>query len=165
MQKYIKALIALLVLIGFDQWTKYLAITHLKGTAGIAILDDIFHLQYLENHGVAFGMFQGKIWFFLPLTILIACVMIFIYHKLPTSNKYLALRFCIILVTAGAFGNMIDRIRFQYVVDFLYFKLIDFPIFNVADCYVVIAVILFTILILFYYKDEDLEKDIPFFRR
>ena len=165
MKKYIKAFIILLVLIGVDQWTKYLAVTHLKGNAGIAIIKDIFHLQYLENHGVAFGMFQGQIWFFLPLTIVIALIMIFLYYKIPGTKRYLPLRICAILITAGAFGNMIDRIRYQYVVDFFYFKVINFPIFNVADCYVVIAVILFVILMLFYYKEEELENDIVFFSK
>lgn len=165
MKKYIKALIALLILIGMDQWTKYLAVTHLKGTSGISIVKDVFHLQYLENHGVAFGMFQGQIWFFLPLTIVIALIMIFLYYKIPSTKKYLPLRICALLITAGAFGNMIDRIHYQYVVDFFYFKLINFPIFNVADCYVVISVILFVILILFYYKEEDLENDIVFFKK
>lgn len=163
MKKYIQALIGLLILLGLDQWTKYLAVVHLKGTGGITLIEDVFRLQYLENRGVAFGMFQNQTWFFLPFTIFIALFMIFLYYKIPASNKYFPLRLCIILVTAGAFGNIIDRARQQYVVDFFYFKLIDFPIFNVADCYVVIAVILFVILILFYYKEEDLERDIPFF--
>ncbi len=164
MRKYIKALIALILLILFDQLTKYLAVIHLKGTSGISVIPDVFHLQYLENHGVAFGMFQGQQWFFVPLTIIIAFVMIFLYYKIPDTKRYLPLRICVVLVTAGAFGNIIDRISHQYVVDFFYFKLINFPIFNVADCYVVVAVILFVILILFYYKEEELERDIPFFQ-
>ena len=53
---------------------------------------------------------------------------------------------------------MIDRVRLNYVIDFLYFNLIDFPIFNIADCYVVVSCILFIILIFFYYKDNDLER-------
>ncbi len=163
MKKYRTLLIALLLFIGFDQWTKYLAVTHLKGTAGIPIIKDIFHLQYLENHGVAFGMFEGQIWFFLPVTIVIAMIMIFLYSKIPVTKRYIPLRICIVLITAGAFGNMIDRFRYQYVVDFLYFKLINFPIFNIADCYVVIAVILFVFLILFYYKEEELDANIVIF--
>lgn len=62
-----------------------------------------------------------------------------------------------VLLVAGALGNMIDRIRQQFVVDFLYFCLIDFPIFNVADCYVTIAACFLIILVMWYYKDEDLE--------
>ena len=75
--------------------------------------------------------------------------------KLPDEKKFVPLRICITLITAGAAGNLIDRVVQGYVVDFLYFILIDFPIFNVADCYVVIACILFIVLILFYYKDDN----------
>ena len=63
--------------------------------------------------------------------------------------------FGIMQLASGAVGNMIDRVKLDYVVDFFYFRLIDFPIFNVADCYVVIACILFVVLILFYYKDDN----------
>lgn len=60
-----------------------------------------------------------------------------------------------ILLAAGAIGNFIDRVRFGYVRDFIYFKIINFPVFNVADCYVTVSVIIFIILILFVYKNED----------
>ena len=76
---------------------------------------------------------------------------------MPHTRRYYLLRICAVLVCAGAFGNLIDRIRLNYVVDFFYFELIDFPIFNVADCYVVVACILFAFSILFYYKEEELK--------
>ena len=66
------------------------------------------------------------------------------------------LALCLMMVCAGAVGNMIDRVSQGYVVDFLYFKLINFPIFNVADCYVTIAAASLVLLIMFHYKDEDL---------
>ena len=81
----------------------------------------------------------------------------FFYGKIPQGRHYFPMRVCAVLVCAGAVGNLIDRVFQQYVVDFLYFSLIDFPIFNVADCYVVIACFLFAYLILFFYKEEELE--------
>ena len=63
----------------------------------------------------------------------------------------------LVLLASGAIGNMADRAIYGYVTDFLYFELIDFPIFNVADCYVVIAAFTAAFYILFYYKDEDFE--------
>ena len=60
-------------------------------------------------------------------------------------------------VFAGAIGNFLDRLRLQYVIDFLYFELIDFPVFNVADCYVTIACASFAFLVFFYYKESDFE--------
>lgn len=77
---------------------------------------------------------------------------------MPQEKKYTALNYVIIFIFAGAVGNYIDRILNSYVVDFLYFSLIDFPVFNIADCYVTVAIIVFVLLILFYYKDEDFEE-------
>ena len=82
---------------------------------------------------------------------------IYVMWRMPgwSSLRYLGLRMCTILITAGALGNMVDRTTQGYVVDFLYFKLIDFPIFNVADIYVTVTFIVLVLLIFFYYKDED----------
>ena len=77
---------------------------------------------------------------------------------MPRQKKYLYLDYIIVLVVAGAIGNHIDRVLNNYVVDFIYFSLINFPVFNIADCYVTVSMILLLILILFYYKDEDLEE-------
>lgn len=140
-----------------DQITKYLAILHLKSQEAFVLLPGIFELQYLENRGAAFGLFQDRRWFFIAGAILVFLCVGFFYVRIPQGRRYYPLRICAVLICAGAFGNMIDRIRFQYVVDFFYFSLIDFPIFNVADCYVVIACILFGYVILFFYRDEELE--------
>ena len=83
---------------------------------------------------------------------------IWIYGKLPNAQRYLPLRICIIGICAGAIGNMIDRIYLGYVVDFFYFNLIDFPIFNVADIYVTVSTIVLVILILFYYQEDEFEE-------
>ncbi len=77
---------------------------------------------------------------------------------MPREKKFVVLDYIIIFLIAGAIGNYIDRMGNNYVVDFLYFSLINFPVFNVADIYVTISVILLLILVLFYYKDEDLEE-------
>ena len=74
------------------------------------------------------------------------------------SRHYMPLRVCAVLIVSGALGNFIDRVRLDYVVDFLYFKLIDFPIFNVADIYVTVTTIFLFLLLCFYYKEEELEQ-------
>lgn len=73
------------------------------------------------------------------------------------GKRYHWLKICVIMITAGAVGNMIDRITQGYVVDFLYFKLINFPIFNVADIFVTTATALLFVVLCFYYKEEELE--------
>ena len=155
---YITALISIIVLVCIDQFTKYLVVEHLKDRPAYVLIRNIFQLEYLENRGAAFGILQNQRVFFYISALLITAAVIWFYSKVPMEKKYLPLRICAVLIVGGAFGNCIDRIRLNYVVDFFYFKLIDFPIFNVADIYVTVAAFLLVILILVYYKEEDLER-------
>lgn len=152
---WILSAVAFILLVISDQLSKHLAVLNLKGGDGIVLIDGVFELRYLENRGAAFGMMQNMQFFFVAGAVLICLAAVCIYARMPLTGKYLPLRICTILLCSGAVGNMIDRVRQDYVVDFFYFSLIDFPIFNVADCYVVVACVLFVILILFYYKGED----------
>lgn len=154
-KKYITGIFGVLILVGLDQLTKYLAICHLKNSGGMEILPGIFRLEYLENHGAAFGILQGQRIILLLFTIIIFLALASLYYKIPANSRYLPMQAVLILLLSGAVGNMIDRMIRRYVVDFLYFSLIDFPIFNVADCYVVIGVALAIILLFFYYQEED----------
>ena len=96
------------------------------------LIDGVFQLEYLENRGAAFGLFQGqRLFFFLSAGVILAIVVWF-YLRVPMERRYLTLRILAVLIVAGAIGNFIDRLRLGYVVDFFYFCLIDFPIFNVA---------------------------------
>ena len=154
-QSYMYAVIWCVIAIFIDQITKWLVVHNLKGKDSITIIPNVFELHYLENRGAAFGMLQNKQIIFLIGASIVLIAIGYLYGKIPHMSRYFQLRFCAVLVCAGAIGNMIDRIRLNYVIDFFYFSLIDFPIFNVADCYVVVACVLFAILVLFYYKDED----------
>lgn len=151
---WIISFIAVAGLVIADHWTKHLAVLHLKGQPAIPILEGVFQLNYIENRGAAFGIMQGRQIFFAVCTVVISLVILYIYARIPHSSKYRPLRVCAVLIWSGAAGNLIDRLRLNYVVDFFDFCLIDFPVFNVADCYVVISCILFALLILFYYRDE-----------
>jgi len=142
------------VLIAFDQYSKHLADVYLSGGKAVDIIPNVFELHYLENHGVAFGMLQDMRWVFIPVSIVLTVVLIWLLVRSPLRNSGL-FRFSCYLCLAGALGNMIDRIALGYVIDFLYFKLIDFPIFNFADCYVVIATFLLIYFVLFRFKQYD----------
>ena len=146
-----------LLLIAFDQWTKVLAYDKLRVDGPFVILDGVFELLYSENRGAAFGILQGQKWFFLLVAAVVVAVILCFLYKMPADKKLVPLYFCTVLLASGAIGNVIDRLSRGFVVDFLYFKLINFPIFNVADCYVVVAAGLLILLTGFYYKDEDLE--------
>lgn len=150
-------LILAIVLLVLDQYTKYLAIIKLKGQSAYVLIDGVLELQYLENRGSAFGMLQNQKYFILFVGVVFLAVILFFLFKLPQQKKFCVMHILLSCIIAGGIGNMIDRIRFDFVVDFISFILIDYPIFNVADCYIVCGTIVLFILFLFVYKEKDLE--------
>lgn len=142
------------LLIAFDRFSKNLAIQNLRGNE-IELIPGVFSFHYLENPGAAWGMLPNAIWLFATITVVVMAAMVYFYGKIPFERKYILLRFTIILLASGAVGNFIDRIMWHYVVDFLYLKCINFPVFNIADCYVCIAAVLLMYCLLFRYKEED----------
>ena len=151
--------ILMVILTLLDQWTKSLVVHHLKDQSDIILIPGIFRLHYLENRGAAFGILQGKKIFFVFFTLVVLCMIAYLYLKrIPDEKKFRLMDGICILFFAGALGNFIDRVFRNYVVDFFYFKLIDFPVFNVADIYVTVAAFAMIILGLFYYKEEDYNK-------
>ena len=145
------------LLIFVDQFSKHLAIVHLKDKPAKKLIDGVLELQYLENRGSAFGMLQNQKFFILFVGIICMAVVLFFLFKLPIQKKFRIVHVLIALVVSGGIGNMIDRFRFDFVVDFISFVLIHFPIFNIADCYIVVSTILLFILFMFVYKEKDLE--------
>ena len=158
LKEIVAGIIGLMLLLVFDQWTKLLAITHLKGQSDIEIFPGIFSLHYLENHGAAFGILKDQQWIFLLLAAVFLVVAAVVYVRMPFTARMLPLRIITVCLAAGAVGNMIDRLFRHYVVDFLYFSLIDFPVFNVADIYITCCAVLLVLFVIFYYKDDELES-------
>lgn len=158
MKQGIKAFIGCLLLVVLDQFTKVLALQNLKGQEPITIIPDVFQLLYVENRGAAFGILQNKQWVFLIITAIVLAALIWVLPRMSRERHFLPLRLCLCFIGAGAVGNMIDRIFRGYVVDFFYFKLIDFPVFNVADIYVTTSAIVLIFLIVFLYKEEDFDR-------
>ena len=145
------------LMVALDQVSKYLAVIHLKGKENAVWIKNVFELQYVENDGAAFSSFSGKQGFLLAVTIVVLLLVIFEFVRIPDGKRYTALRINFIMIVAGALGNMIDRVRQGYVVDFFYFVPINFPRFNVADIYVTLAMPLLVILLFFVYKDNETE--------
>lgn len=156
-KSYLLAIAGCILLTLFDQFTKWLAVVNLKNQDPFVLIKGVFKLEYLENRGAAFGIMQNQQIFFAITAILIIGIIFFLYGRMPHTKRFYILKICAVLVCAGAIGNLIDRLRLNYVIDFFYFELIDFPVFNVADCYVVVACIGFALSVLFYYKDEELK--------
>lgn len=156
-QSFLELAVSAAALTGLDQWTKFLAVKHLKDQADIALIPNVLYLHYLENRGAAFGMFQNQKVFLVLLTSLILIGVCYVLWKLPEGKHFLPLKILCFLITAGGIGNLTDRLRLNYVVDFIYFSPIDFPVFNIADIYVTVSMVLLFLLVLFYYKDEDFQ--------
>lgn len=151
---------AAVILIGLDQATKYLALTNLKPIGSMVFIKGFLDFTFVENRGVAFGMFSGQRWFILLLTVVITVALLYYYNKLPKTKEYQMVRMVMILIFSGAIGNMIDRVYRGYVVDFFEFSFFRFPVFNVADIYVVVGVCILAFLILFVIKEpEEKKKD------
>ena len=147
-------ILAAAVLIVIDQITKKVVLNTLVDNT-ISLIDNVLEFHYLENRGAAFGIMQNNIPFFAGIGIIVALIVAYIFIKLPANRHYLSIDISLLLLFSGAIGNLIDRVFRHYVVDFIYFKLINFPIFNVADIYVTIGAILLIVVILFVYKDGD----------
>ena len=163
-----------IVLLAADRITKIIVVKYLKGHDAVPIIKDVIELRYLENSGAAFGMFQNMQWMFYIITaiILIVIVVLFIslnrklhsycdlidtdpdsFH-LKTYKDIIFFDYLIAALAAGAIGNLIDRVTTKYVVDFIYFKIIDFPIFNFADICVTLTAVLLIIFFIFVYKED-----------
>ena len=151
----ILACISILLLIGLDQIVKFLITSHMALYDTIPVIKQVFHITYIQNKGAAWGSLQGKRYFLLAITILVLAFLVYFYVRMLKLNRYKDLRILFIFVFSGAVGNMIDRIRLGYVIDMFDFRLINFPVFNVADIYVTVSVVCFAVLILFYYKEDD----------
>ncbi len=153
-------IVMICILVVIDQLSKLWAVSTLKDREGIELIKGVIKLYYLPNGntGAAFGMLSGHRMLFLFIALIVVLLIIYILFRIPVVSKYRALRILLVFIAAGGVGNMIDRFRLSYVIDFIYFYLINFPIFNVADCYVTVATILTSLLILFKYKEEDFKE-------
>jgi signal peptidase II len=146
-------LVAVLIII--DQITKRIAVNVLADGLRIPLINGVLEFTFVQNRGAAFGIMQNALPFFVVITLAALCVITYFLLHIPSQKRYLPLRICLCFIAAGAIGNFIDRLRLSYVRDFIYFSLIDFPVFNVADIYITCATILLVLLMLFYYRDED----------
>jgi signal peptidase II len=150
-------LIIISLLLSLDQWTKQLATLHLQNKPEIPIWDGVLELRYLENRGAAFGLLNNQKGFILFVTFVFMLVLLFFVWKLPNQKKFRSVHILLSFIIAGGLGNMLDRFRLDYVIDFIYFVLIDFPIFNLADTYVTVAIIVLSALFLFVFQEKDFD--------
>ena len=154
-----------IVLVALDQLTKYFAVLNLKNKNPFVIWDGVLELHYHENAGAAWGTFQGMQIMFYIITTVMCVFILWEIKRLLTNKKFLPFIGVLVLILGGAIGNFIDRVRLQYVVDFIYVKAIDFPIFNLADSYISISVVIVIALTVFYYSEEEFDFIFPLFKK
>ena len=161
-------LISLCCIVGLDQWTKYLTVKNLTSGQEVKFIGDSVVFSYMQNRGMAWGLFQNNQVLFAALTLLAISVVIFFYVRTPWEPEYRPIRIAEVMLVGGALGNLIDRVfRCElgdgslfhgYVVDMIYVKAINFPVFNVADVFVSLAFVFLLILLLFVYNEEEFNK-------
>ena len=133
------------IILVIDIISKRLVIGNLIDGESISIIDNFFRITYAENTGVAFSMIEGYVGFIIIMTVIVI-MMIFKYVKSNNISKYEEIGYSFIL--GGAIGNLLDRVIYGYVIDFLDFNIFgyDFPIFNIADTFIVIGVLILGII-------------------
>jgi len=127
------------LVLAVDQISKYIIRTNFSPNESIPVISSIFHITYINNPGAAFGLMANKTPFFIVVTVIVLVLIIVAYSYIPPERTLL--RFAMALMLGGAVGNLVDRVRFGYVVDFLDFRI--WPVFNIADVAIVTGVVLF----------------------
>ena len=135
-----------------DQVTKYLTVANIPLYADVPFIPGLLQLTYVQNTGAAFSSFEGQQWLFALVFAVFTGGILYEYFKKPMPFTKLE-RWCIAAIYAGGLGNMIDRVRLGYVVDMIETTFIEFPVFNVADCFITCGCILLMIHLFLFNKD------------
>ena len=155
--QYLLMILAVAGITVLDQWTKFWVVENIPLYSQVDAIPGLFHLTYVQNTGAAFSSFEGQQWLF-ALIFIVFTVLVIWEFKTKKMGFLPFERWCIVAIYAGGLGNMIDRVRLGYVVDMIETLFMDFPVFNVADCFITCGCIAMMIsLFLFnkeFWKDE-----------
>ncbi len=125
------------VLVGADQIIKYLVVEYLEPIQYFDVIDGVLRFRYVENTGAVFGSFASHTALLTVFSVILLVIVIFIIATKKSKSKFAD--FCLLLMVSGGIGNIIDRIRLRYVVDFIEPLFIDFAVFNFADCLITVG--------------------------
>lgn len=144
-----------LILVIIDQFTKYLTVTNIAPGETIPFIEGIMSFTFVKNTGAAFSILEGQMWLFYIVTVIAIIVIVYFMQTEGKQSKLAAIGLSFLL--AGAIGNFVDRLLHQYVVDMIQLDFMDFAIFNLADTWITIGVVIFITYLLFF--DETDEKE------
>ena len=145
-----------LAIVAADQITKYLVVANIPLYGDVPFLPGVLGLTYVQNTGAAFSAFQGMQWLFAVIFLLFTAGVLWEYFKKPMGCSAFE-RWCIAAIYGGGLGNMIDRLRLGYVVDMLETQFMDFPVFNVADCFITCGCI--ALIAHLFFRNKSFWKD------
>ena len=135
-----------------DQLAKYLTVANIALFEDVPFIPGLLQLTYVQNTGAAFSSFQGQQWLFAVMFVIFTGVILWEFFKKPMPFTKVE-RWCIAAVYAGGLGNMIDRVRLGYVVDMIETTFMEFPVFNVADCFITCGCILLMVHLFLFNKE------------
>lgn len=150
--QYVYAILTCLAAIGLDQYTKYLVVQQIPLHGTVDLLPGVVCLTHVRNTGAAFSMLAGKRTFFLIITALFLIAVVYCVAKKILTGKYL---WVLTFITAGAIGNLIDRMANGYVVDMIETQFMEFAVFNVADIFITLGSIALIIIVLFFDRENE----------
>ena len=144
------------VVVGLDQFTKYLTLVNIPLHVEAPFIPGFLGFTYVRNYGAAFSSFQNQQWLFAVIFAVFTVLILWEYFKKPMPFTKFD-RWCIAAIYGGGLGNMIDRVRLGYVVDMIRTEFMEFPVFNLADCFITCGCILLIARMLFnknFWKEE-----------
>ena len=139
-------------IVAVDQWSKWLVLEQIPLYGYVEAIPGLFHLTYVQNTGAAFSAFRGAQWLFALIFVVLTVAIVYEYFKKPLPFTTLE-RWLIAAIYGGGVGNMIDRVRFGYVVDMIEVDFMRFAVFNVADCFITCGCILLILHLAFFNKE------------
>ena len=134
-----------------DQITKYLTVTLIPLYGHADFIPGLLSLTYAQNTGAAWSMFEGMQWMFALIFLVLTVAVLYEYFKSPLPFIKFE-RWCIAAIYGGGLGNMIDRVRLGYVIDMIKTDFMNFPVFNVADCFITCGCFAMIFSLLFFNK-------------
>lgn len=152
----------IICLVIIDQASKWWTVQNIDLHQVIEVIPNVLSLTYIQNTGAAWSILEGKMMFFYIVTIIVVAVLLYELHKHWQDSRLFAVGISFII--GGALGNFIDRLFLKYVVDMIKLEFIDFPIFNLADTWLTVGVILVLVYILFD-SDEESSVKWPLFKK
>ena len=139
-------------IVAADQFTKFLTVANIALYEDVPLIPGLLQLTYVQNTGAAFSSFEGQQWLFAVIFIVLTGLVFWEYFKKPMGFTTFE-RWCIAAIYGGGLGNMIDRVRMGYVVDMIETTFMEFPVFNVADCFITCGCIALMVHLVLFNKE------------